>query len=689
MCKLLKKYFMVIFFFTLALVPLGGTETGQKEKVTMKLMDEILKEHYSGGDFNPTFSTNAFNLYLKNLDYYKRFLLKEDIDNLGRFETQMGEDFLEADTSILDASRAIMNKRIKDVRLYGNEILAKPFDLNENETVEFNPKKLDYCTTVGEEKEFLRKYLKYEVLQQYLEVESEKSNEDVSFQPDVEKSAREKVSKSFNQMLDRMLDEKEEDQFYRYLNVIAETFDPHTSFMSPIDKTDFDMTISGTFEGIGAQLKEEGDVIKVQEIIPGSAAWRQNILKSGDIILKVGQSTNEPTDIANMVVKDVVKLIRGPKGTEVRLTVKKPDGRIKIIPIVRDKVVLEDTYVRSDIINDANTGKKYGYIYLPLFYRDFNNKDGRNASDDMKKELENLKNENVSGIILDLRNNGGGALEDAIRTAGLFIKNGPVVQVRDGRGRSRVYMDPDPDIVYTGPLVVMINSFSASASEIVAAALQDYGRAVILGDRTFGKGTVQQPVDLDSLLLFNDLKPLGSVKLTVQKFYRINGDSTQLKGVTGDIPLPDPYSVMDMGESSMDYPLPWDSTRVLSYSKWDASYNIDVLRAKSRERVGKNEIFNLIASNSQIMKQEMDNPKILQLSRLMNEQKIAKELGDRINRLLEGTNFFTASIPEGEKEEGDYGDRKDKMESYLKSLVKDIYADEAFNVLRDMNGESR
>jgi len=683
MSNLLKRYLTAAALFFSAFVLLYGAEAGQKERITMRLMAEVLKDHYCGENFTPEFSTNAFKLYLKNLDYYKRFLLKEDIEKLSSFEATMGDDFLDNNISLIDLSRTIMVKRIKEVRTYGNEILKNPFNFNEEETVEFNPKKRDYCTTTEEQKDFLKKYLKYEVLQQYLETTSEKSNENTAFDPDIEKSAREKVAKIFNQMLDRMEDEKDEEQFYNYLNVIAETFDPHSSFMSPDEKKDFDITLSGTFEGIGAQLKEEGDTIKVQDIIPGSAAWRQNILKSGDSILKVGQGSSEPVDIVNMPVKEVVKLIRGPKGTEVRLTVKKPDGGIQIIPIIRDKVVLEDTYARSDIIDDTESGIKYGYIYLPEFYNDFNNKNGRNSADDIRKELENLKNENVSGLILDLRNNGGGSLEDALRIAGFFITGGPVLQVRDQRG-TRTYNDPDSGIVYNGPLVVMINTFSASASEIVAAALQDYRRAVIIGEHTYGKGTVQQVVDLDSYLIFNDLKPLGSVKLTVQKFYRINGNSTQLKGVTGDIPLPDPYIAMELGEGSMEYPLQWDTTRILNHSKWDTAYDIEDLRAKSRERVRNNKIFNLISSNAQLMKEQMNSPKELQLSNLMKEQKTSKELGESINRLLDNTNFFEVEIPEGEKVEGDYSDRKDKMEIYMKSLSRDIYVDEAFNVLKDM-----
>ncbi len=687
MIRYLKKFLLVIFLFFIVLVPLGGAESNQKEKVIMKLMTEVLKEHYSGEDFSSSFSEKVYSLYLKNLDYNKRFLLKEDIEKLNPYGVRMAEDFLMKNTEIIDVSTELMNKRIGESRKYADELLKKPFDLNENETVELNPKKRDFCATVEEERDLLRKYLKYEILLQYQELITEKSNGEGPVIPEIEKEAREKVAKNFDQLMDRLAGEKYEDRFYRYLNVIAETFDPHTSFMSPVDKKDFDMTISGTFEGIGAQLKEEGENIKVQDIIPGSAAWRQNILKSGDIILKVGQGTGtgDAVDVVNMPVKDVVKLIRGPKGTMVRLTVKKPDGRVMIVPIIRDKVVLEDTYARSDVINDIKSGKKYGYIYLPLFYRDFNNENGRNASDDMRKELEDLKADNVSGIILDLRNNGGGSLMDAIQIAGLFIKEGPVVQVKFGQGRTKAYDDPDPGVVYSGPLVVMINEFSASASEIVAAALQDYGRAVIVGDHSFGKGTVQQVVDLDSLLLLNDLKPLGSVKITVQKFYRINGDTTQLKGVTGDISLPDVYNGMDIGENSMDYPLEWDTTKILKYQKWDPEYDLEGLKIKSRDRLQKSEIFNIIASNSQLLNNEMNSPRPLRLSAFQEEQKNIRELGDRLNRILDSTNLLDASIPESEKSESDYGERKDKLESYVKLLEKDIYADEAVNILDDIN----
>ncbi len=684
MADKIKKSMVILFLFFLVFIPLGGAENIKKEKVIMNEVTKVLREHYSREALDDNFSKKAYDLFIKNLDYNKRFLLQEDIKKLNEYETRMADDFSLKNTEILDVSKAIMDERIQEIRKYAKELLAEPVDLTSDESLEMNQKKRDFCRTAAEQKELWRKYLKYEVLFQYYDFISVNSNFNSEFQPDIEKKARAKVAKNIDQILDRMQKEKEEDSFDRYLNIIAGCFDPHTSYMPPVDKKDFDIAISGTFEGIGASLKEEGEYIKVVDIIPGSAAWRQNLLKSGDIILKVAQGKDEPVDVVNMPVKDVVKIIRGPKGTEVRLTVRKPDGQMTVIPIIRDKVVLEDTYVRAGIINDEKSGKKYGYIYLPLFYRDFNNKNGRNATDDMRRELKAMQEENVSGVIFDLRNNGGGALEDAINIAGLFIESGPVVQVKDGDGDSKVFNDTDKGIVYSGPLVVMINTFSASASEIVAAALQDYGRGVILGGHTFGKGTVQQIVDLDNLLFFNDFKPLGSVKLTVQKFYRINGDSTQLKGVTGDIPIPDLYDGMDVGEKSLDYPLPWDTTQVQSYPKWNTPYKLDDLRNKSRARIQKSEIFNLIISNSGLLKQQMDHPRPLQLAKFLEEQKNSRLLGEKINRLLDALSLLDIKVPDEVKKEKDYADRKDKIESYIKLLQKDIYVQEAVNVLSDI-----
>ena len=348
----------------------------------------------------------------------------------------------------------------------------------------------------------------------------------------------------------------ESDWLSIYLNSITTIYDPHTAYFPPQDKENFDIAMSGQLEGIGARLTSKGGFIVVAEIVPGSACWRQGQLKVGDKILKVGQGDEEPIDITDMRTDHAVKYIRGKKGTEVRLTVKQVDGSVITIPIIRDIVILEETYTKSAVIDNK------GYINLPKFYADFSGNGGRDCSDDVKNEILKLKEEGVEGIILDLRNNGGGSLQDVVEMAGLFIKEGPIVQVKAKVGKPRVYSDTDESVYYDGPLVVMVNTYSASASEILAAAMQDYGRAVIVGGSptTFGKGTVQRAFDLDGFVseAYDEIKPLGALKLTLQKFYRIDGGTTQLKGVTPDIILPDTWSYLNVGEKDQEFPIPWD-----------------------------------------------------------------------------------------------------------------------------------
>lgn len=389
--------------------------------------------------------------------------------------------------------------------------------------------------------------------------------------PEWERQARQAVLKSMERLFQRMLQERPDDTDSRYLNALAAVFDPHSLYYPPRDKEDFDIEMSGTLEGIGVLLGENEGRVKVLDVVPGGPAWSQNQIKVEDIILKVGQGVEEPVDIVGMTVSDVARLIRGPKGTEVHLTVRKPDGRMMTLALVRNIVEIQETYARSAMIMTENSGRKYGYIFLPRFYHDFNRDHGRNSTADVRKELEKLNQQQVDGIILDLRNNGGGALDDAVNMSGLFIENGPIVQVKDRRSGVRVHSDSDPDIVFRGPLVVLVNTLSASASEIVAAALQDYGRAVIIGgSHTFGKGTVQMMIDLDRFLApgLGDLRPLGALAMTIQKFYRITGASTQFRGVIPDIILPESASYLEVGEQYLDHPLPWDTVAAVSFPKW-------------------------------------------------------------------------------------------------------------------------
>ncbi|HBF37849.1 MAG TPA: tail-specific protease, partial [Firmicutes bacterium] len=495
-----------------------------------------------------------------------------------------------------------------------------------------------------------------------------------------------KVAQNFKRSFERLLHENDETRFGEYLNTIAGCFDPHTEYFLPEQKDDFDASLTGVMEGIGATLKEDGDYTKVVEIVPGSAAWRQKGLEADDIILKVAQGDAEPVDIATMPLSDVVKMIRGKKGTEVRLTVKKPDGRIVVIPIVRDIVVMEDAYAKSAVITNQKTGKKYGYINLPSFYRDFKT-NSHNSADDVRSELEQLNASKVNGVILDLRNNGGGSLEDAVRMAGLFIKEGPIVQIKDNKKNIDVMRDPDPGIVYGGPLVVLVNSLSASASEILAAALQDYGRAVIVGGpRTFSKGTVQIVLDLDQILpeQYNSIKPAGSLKMTIAKFYRINGGSTQGKGVTADIPLPDLYGYLKISEKNLDYPLPWDTISAASFQKWTTGkFDISKLKKLSGKRVQQSKAFQFIGSDVAHLKYRQEHPyEPLQFTRFLAEQKLLQDESAQLKNLpVEQPDYIKINAFE-------INDSKDpqssKISDWLTQINKDAYINEAWHILQDM-----
>jgi carboxyl-terminal processing protease len=565
--------------------------------------------------------------------------------------------------------------------------------------MEVDPQKQDFCAGDSELVERWRIFLKYKTLMRYLELSAENSGasketgkslskEVPPFQAKLEAEARADVAESIKRTLERMLQEKIDVQLERYLNAISNSFDPHTEYFSPATKEDFDINMTGTLEGIGASLKEDGSYIKVAEIIPGSAAWRQKELKPEDLILKVAQGDEEPVDVVDMPVNDVVKLIRGKKGTTVKLTVKKPDGRIIVIPIVRDIVIIEETYAKSAVITDQKSKGKYGYIFLPSFYHNFNSSKARNAASDLRAELEKLKAEKVTGIILDLRNNSGGALEDAIKVAGLFIKSGPVVQVKQSNGRVEVLRDPDSDIVYSGPVVVLVNSFSASAAEIVAAALQDYSRAIIIGSDTFGKGTVQTLIPLDGYLprSLEDLKPLGTLKLTIQKFYRINGGSTQGKGVSSDIVLPDLYGYLDTGEKSLDYSLPWDSVKAASYVKWSAQkVNLAVLKQQSLKRVQADPAFQVMNDYLQKAKQQYKNPlQSLKYTLVWQEQADLKADTEKLSDSQTALAEFKTSTTKADQKTALAPEQAQKTKDWLKQIQKDHSLAEAIYVIKDL-----
>lgn len=582
-----------------------------KEKLIIRSTYDLLKSfHYSPQELNDSFSERVFDLYIKSLDYNKMYFTKDQIDMLSSYKTKIDDEIKASSIDFFNLSIELIDSQIKKIEALYPKYLEKPFDYTVTETININSDKRDYCQNQTELEDYWRKYIKYQVLSEIIDLENEqKKNAEksdtvtIKTAEEIEATARKNVLKRYDTRFKRIEKVSRNDRFNSFVNAIAGSFDPHTNYFPPTEKEDFDISMSGKLEGIGATLSEKDGYIKVVEIMPGSPSWKQGELKAEDIILKVAQGDKEPVDIIDMRLDEAVRLIRGPKGTKVVLTVKKIDGSIVTIPIIRDVIVLEEKYAKSTIIT-TNDKKAYkiGYIYLPEFYTDMNDSRGRRCSKDIANEVTKLKNAHVDGIIIDLRNNGGGSLNDVVEIGGLFIDKGPIVQVKSMYEPARAYNDNDGKTLYDGPLAIMVNTFSASASEILAAAMQDYKRAIIIGtESTYGKGTVQRIVDIDRMVSneYSSQKPLGAIKITIQKFYRINGGTTQFQGVKPDIILPDLYDKLDIGEKELDYPLPWSEIKSASYQTWAAVPNYKELTKLSYARTKKDSSFNLIKEASE------------------------------------------------------------------------------------------
>lgn len=655
-------------------------------------------------------SEKAFAEYIEKIDYGKQFLLQSDVNDLKKYSKQMDDQLISGEFELINLTQKILTKRYQEIKSYLNEIMAKPFDFNANEQLESDSKKRKFSSSPEELKGLWGKLLKYETMTRFVELkedresqikgtfnkekEKKKKKHKSSISEDLKKKsdtdlealARKETKENYEKIFSRLEKEDLNDRKEKFYNSITRIYDPHTDYMIPDNKADFDIDMSGKLEGIGALLREDGNFIKVQEIIVGSASWKTKQLDPDDTILKVGQGKSEPVSIVGMAIRDAVKLIRGKKGTEVRLTVKKTSGLIKEVPIVRDTVELEEGYVKSSVIITPD-GKKFGYIILPKFYRDFQSANPRNCSDDTKAEIEKLKKEGVEGLIFDLRNNGGGSLEDARIISGLFFDKGPVVQVKESTGKIQVLEDTDSTVVFDKPMIVMINAYSASASEIVAGALQDYKRAVIVGgEHSHGKGTVQTVVDLKNFLqfpMFNKMD-LGAIKITVQNFYRVNGLSTQFMGVTPDIIYPDPLDVFDTGEKHLDYAIPFDQIKPANYVQWTkAKYDLKKINEDTQKRVKANPRFEKIFQRMSLAKEKKDKTlKSLKLADYEKEMAEAKKLYDE-----EKEDNYAKTSPLKVKVTSSFKNKdfqKEKAKEFEEALKKDVYLEDTLNILKDM-----
>jgi len=684
----------------------------RKEKLIGNILKNALETyHYRALKINDDLSAKAFSQYLKKIDGSKQFLTKQDVKDLEAYKTQLDDQMVTGDFKLVEKTMEIMGKRLKDAESFRKESFKKQFDFSTNETLELDPEKRDFAKDDAQLKENWKLIFKQATLNKYLSLIDEQSDnpknkpkkavkkvkpEKKLTDAEMRAKAHDTTSKRFEKIFERIAKEDRDDQMENFYNSITAVYDPHTNYMPVKKKEDFDIDITGQLEGIGAVLQEDGSYIKVVQIVPGGAAWRGKQLEVDDVLLAVAQGSGEAVDLIDMKVDDAVRYIRGKKGTEVRLTVKKADGTRKIISIVRDVVQVAASFAKSSVLEYKDSDVKVGYIQLPKFYRDFDNATV-NCTDDVKKELERLKKAKVDAVILDLRNNGGGALEDAKLMSGLFLGRGPIVQVKNHLGQIEVLESEEPTPYYDGPLIVLINRFSASASEILAGAMQDYGRAVVIGgDFSHGKGTVQAVINLNQGPLLSMFGPtMGALKVTIQKFYRVTGASTQFKGVVPDVILPDLFSYVESREKDLEYALPWDQIQPRPFNKWQKfTYNLGVIRDRSASRMKTDPRFVKINKNIDYLnKKKKETLVSLNLKQVMAEDAINKKMAEELKLEDEDKNLIVSNFEDSLKAHENIKasdmkkwskDFEQRKEEWIKSLRQDAVLEESFFVASDI-----
>jgi carboxyl-terminal processing protease len=706
----------------------GVNSNPDKDKLLLELLTFVIeKGHYDPTTIDDKFSKGIYKDYVQALDPSKRFFLQSDINEFSKYETELDDQLINKDLTFFSLTYDRLMKRMEDSKMIYTGILNSPFDYTVDESFDTDYEKAPYTKTVAELTDRWRKQIKLSTLSsltERLKIQENKSKgvvdqkgidslsiaeqtgnikktkaeqikvddsiEDIKPKTfaELEKETRENAKKSLDEYFGFMNDLDRDDWFSVYINSITARFDPHTNYFAPDEKERFDVSMSGKLEGIGARLQKKNDFTEISELISGGPAWRGKELEAGDLVMKVAQGNALAVDVVGMRLDDVVKKIKGPKGSEVRLTVKKVDGTIKIISIIRDVVEIEETYAKSSVV--IKNGLKYGVIYLPKFYIDFENKDGRDAGKDIALEVERLKKAGVSGIVLDVRDDGGGSLSTVVDIAGLFIEQGPIVQIKSAGRKKEVLYDRDEKIEWDGPLVIMVNSFSASASEILAAAIQDYKRGIIIGSKqTYGKGTVQNVIDLNQFVRNSDVGDLGALKTTTQKFYRINGGSTQLDGVSSDIVMPDRYAYLKMGERDIDNAMPWDKIDPAVFAVWDKTANFNKAILNSKSRIEHNSQFKLIEENAKwIDSRSEDNTYSLNMEKFKIEQNAIEETAKKYKPISKYKNSLQfGSLPYEIVETNNDSILKEKRDRWHESLSKDVYVEEALNVLDDLQSK--
>ena len=670
-------------------------ETDDKDDLVIQLITYVLDQaHYLDKEIDDNFSEEVFETFIKNIDPYKRYFYASDYKDFSKYKLSIDDSFKNPDLTFFNLVHDRFINRISETKSIYKKILSNPFDFTKQEQFNLDIDEMEYVNNESELYDRWRRLLKIYVIENYhdeIKDDQRKFEKDSTFlirsNAEIEETVRLDLSQTMDESY-RVLQEElqRQDWFSIYINSFVSQYDPNTSYLDPDSRDRFDVDISGNYAGIGAMLRKKIDKVEITEIISGGPAWRDNTLEKGDAILKVRQEDeDEAVSILGMRLSEAVKLIKGKKGTNVYLTIKKVDGNVSEISIKRDIVLLEETYIKSSIVSKSDL--KYGVINIPKFYIDFDNQSNRDAAKDLRLEINRLKEEGVKGLVIDLRNNGGGSLKTVVDMAGMFIKNGPVVQVKYFDKEKQILSDRDRSILWTGPLVILVNEGSASASEILAAALQDYKRAIVIGgNQTWGKGTVQVVFPLNRMVRGNTNGDLGALRYTTQKYYRINGGSVQLEGVKSDINVPYRYKYLDFGEKDSDNPMQWDEIGKADYSTWQSNFDFNQAIEKSKIRMENNNYLKLVDENAKWIKSVRDN-KIVNLNYDDFKEEIEKNSieTEKFKALDDYSMDYTFnSLPYEINLISSDSVLGMKRERWHKSLSKDIYIEEALNVLSDL-----
>ena len=667
---------LTIFGFTLKKNKLSDPD---KEKVLLEIVKYVVERgHYNSIELDDNFSVKIFDDFISKLDPQKRFFTVNDIRQFNRYKYKIDDQIKNYQLEFFEETYKTYNQRVSDAKLFVDKVFETDFDFSENEYIDLNNDSIPFSFSKNQLFERWRKQIKYSVL----DIVTQRYSSDSLDFHEIKTNAISTVKKNTNDFFDYANELDRDDWFSVFVNSFVSQFDPHTFYFKPDDKEKFDVSISGKFDGIGARLSRADGNVKIVDVIIGGPVWRDKLLDVGDVILAVGQGDDELVSIYGMKLDDSIKLIKGPAGTIVTLRVKKIDGQIQDVKIKRDEVELEETFAKSTVIskNDNN----YGYISLPKFYADFDNYKNRNSANDVKNEIIKLKNNGIQGLILDLRNNGGGSLQTVVEMTGLFIEKGPVVQVKSIGNRKKVLYDRDPQVYWDGPLVLLINEMSASASEIISAALQDYNRAIIIGsEKSFGKGTVQNIVDLNRFISNTDYD-MGALKVTTDIFYRINGESVQLEGVQSDIIIPDSYMYIFNGERDEKNPIKWDKIGPATYTKWNKySDKFNYVKDQINKKLDQNKLINNIYDRAEWIRNQQNQKNVpLNIVKYKDYQKNQKQKASQFDDISKYQNELSFNLLKTEKTF--INANKELFEARAKwheSLSKDIFIDQAVNAL--------